>query len=128
VNRWLKGILLVSTLLVSIGTSSCAANAQDSIQDTVTQFVVAYQGQQYSRCLDYVSQRLRDSSGDQALINRMQVARLFSGTAQLKSVGQPSISGSTGTVWVDMEGLLGMTNTVKLSLIREKGRWKIDGF
>ena len=58
----------------------------------------------------------------------MQVARLFSGTAQLKSVGQPSINGNTATVWVDMEGLLGMTNTVQLSLVREKGRWKIDGF
>jgi hypothetical protein len=58
----------------------------------------------------------------------MQVARLFSGSSKLKSVGEPIIDGNIAKVWVDIEGLLGLTNSVQLSLIKENGKWKIDEF
>jgi hypothetical protein len=71
---------------------------------------------------------LRKAEGDQQLINRMKLARLFSGSSKLKSIGQPVISNDTAQVWIDIEGLLGFTNTVQLSLIKEDGKWRIDDF
>ena len=120
-------VLMALFVLLNAFTLSCVNNDQ-AIKDAVTDFITAYQNQEYSRCLDYLSNRLRSSEGDQKLINRMQLTRLFSGSSNLKNIGQPSIDGKTAKVWIDIEGLLGFTNTVELSLIKEDGKWRIDGF
>jgi hypothetical protein len=120
-------IAAVLLLLVMTFGVSCVDDTK-SIEDTVSGFVAAYQGQEYSKCIDYMSKRMRTSTGDQVLINRMQVARLFSGNSSVKSIGTPSIANGRATVWVDMVGLLNITNTVQLSLVKEGGRWMIDGY
>ncbi len=120
-------IALLGLLLFAVGATSCVNNKAE-IEQTTKGFVTAYQNQQYSQALDFLSTRLRTSEGDQKLINRMQVARLFSGTSQLKDIGEPTITGDTAKVWVDVQGLLGATNSIQLSLVKENGKWKIDGF
>ena len=116
-------LLLPSTLLCI----SCTSDSK-AIQDVATEFVTAYKNQQYSICLDYMSQKLRDSEGDQELINRLQLARLFTGTSTIRSIGTPSISKTKATVWVDLVGPLNLTSSVELTLIKEEGRWKIYDF
>ena len=120
-------VLMMLLVLMSIFSLSCM-NDNQAIRDVVTNFIGGYQNQEYSRCLDYLSNRLRSSEGEQQLINRMKLARLFSGSSNLKNIGQPSIDGKSAKVWIDIEGLLGFTNTVELSLIKEDGKWRIDGF
>ena len=120
-------VLMILFVLLGIFSSSCM-NEDQAIRDVVTNFVEAYKNQEYSGCLDYLSNRLRSTEGDQKLINRMQLTRLFSGSSKLKNIGQPTIDGNNAQVWIDIEGLLGLTNTVKLSLLKENGKWRIDGF
>lgn len=120
-------VFLCLLLAVSIFSVACT-NDKSAINEVTVGFVSAYQNQQYSLCLDYLSNRFRTSTGDQSLINRMQLARLFSGTSKLKNIGEPTLNGDSAKVWVDIEGLLGFTNSVQLSFLRENGEWKIDGF
>jgi hypothetical protein len=123
-KKIILGIFLVFVFIVPC--VSCAPT-KTQINEVVTNFITAYQNEQYSECLDYLSNHLRTAIGDQTLINRMQFKRLFSGSAQLKSIGEPSINGNIATVWVDTQGLIG-TNTTQLTLLKENGHWKIDGF
>jgi hypothetical protein len=120
----LFALLLLSSTLLCI---SCTSDSK-AIQDVATEFVTAYKNQQYSICLDYMSQKLRDSEGDQELINRLQLARLFTGTSTIRSIGTPSISKTKATVWVDLVGPLNLTSSVELTLSKEEGRWKIYDF
>ena len=120
-------LLTLFTLLLLSSTLLCISCTSDTkaIQDVATEFVTAYKNQQYSLCLDYMSNKLRESEGDQALINKLQVSRLFTGTSTIRSIGTPTISKTKATVWVDLVGPLNLTSSVELTLIKEDGRWKI---
>ena len=117
----LLALLLLSSTLLCI---SCTSDTK-AIQDVATEFVTAYKNQQFSLCLDYMSNKLRESEGDQALINKLQVARLFTGTSTIRSIGTPTITKTKATVWVDLVGPLNLTSSFELTLIKEDSRWKI---
>ena len=126
-SKLIKYVLLVITFLVLFTNQSCTSDKQ-AIKDVVTDFLEAYQNQLYSRCLEYISEELRTTTGDQVLINRLQIARLFSGSSSIKNIGDPVIDGNNASVWIDIGGVLGLTNTIKLKLVKEKGTWMIGDF
>ena len=71
-KRRLLIVVMALLIIVNVFGSSCVNNDQ-AIRAVATDFMAAYQNQEYSRCLDYLSNHLRRSSGDQQLINRMQL-------------------------------------------------------
>jgi hypothetical protein len=123
-------LLILVTLLILPSALLCVSCTNDTkaIEDVVTEFITAYKNQQYSICLDYMSNKLRDSEGDQALITRLQVARLFTGTSTIRSIGTPTITKTKATIWVDLVGPFNLTSSVELTLIKEDGNWKIHDF
>ena len=121
-------ITLGLLILISTASWSCVNDAQ-SIETVVTDFMTAFEKREYSRCLDYLSTRLRMREGDQQIVNTMQYDVLWSGIKKLKSLGTPTISGNMAEIWIDTTDLLGITTkTVKFSLIKEDGKRKIDDF
>jgi len=124
-----KKILMLVLIIVS-GVAAlpvaCGINDEQAIVSTVTNFYEAYQNREYSRCIEYISSRLRNSEGDRNVMNSLQSGRLWSGFVQLKSVGNPKISGNTARVWVDIEKILGLVTSTEVSLIKEGGSRKID--
>jgi len=125
VYRVLTPILI---LLIILPIGACGINNEQAIEDTVVGFFTVFQNREYSRCLEYFSTRLRDNIGDERLVNELRSSRFWSGSVRLKSMGSPTIDGKTATIWVDIEGLLGVVNTTKLTLAKESGKWKIDGY
>ena len=122
-----KCLLLVVMLSCALLAVSCSNDTQ-AIKTVVTDFVTTYQNQQYSVCLDYTSNHVRTSTGDQALTNKLEVANLFLGTTEIKSITILTISRTRATVRVDMVGFANIKNSKQLTLIKESGHWKIDDF
>ena len=124
-----KKILMLVLIMVScvvVLPVSCGINDKQAIVSTVTNFYDAYQNREYSRCIEYLSDRLRNSTGDRNVISSLQTGRLWSGFVKLNNIGDPKITGKTARVWVDIEILLGLVKSSEISLIKEGIRWKID--
>jgi len=120
-------ILLFIVLLSTLTFSSCGINNEQNINETVSSFYNAYQNRSFSQCLSYFSQRLINSQGETSLINNLQSSRLFAVNVSLQSMGKPSINGTNATIWVDVQkGLLNITNSTQIFLIKEGSSWKID--
>ncbi len=126
-KRWLSVVVFILILSFASITMSCESDSK-AIEDVTTEFVTAYQNQQYSTCLVYLSNRLRNSEGDQNLINRLQTAKLFPEGFTLGNVDKPTVDKTKATVLVVMVGPLNLTSKVELSLIKEDNVWKINDF
>jgi hypothetical protein len=116
--------LLLALILI---TPLACTPAKTQITDTVNGFVKAYQAQEYDKALGYFSASIRKINGDERLIDSAKLQKLFADSAQLESIGEPSIDGKRATVWVDITSPDG-TVEEQFSLVRENWSWKIDGF
>jgi flagellar capping protein FliD len=114
-------------LSTSLLTVSCTSDTK-AIENVVTEFVNSYKNQQFSSCLDYLSNRLRNSEGDQSLLNKLQEKRLFTGTSTIDKIEITSITKTRATVRVELVGHLNLKSSIELSLIKEEGLWKINNF
>ena len=121
----LKKLLLISLTLTMLLVTSCTNNAQ-GIEDTVRGFFQAYANRQFSKCLDYLSSELRVKEGDENLLNRLKSDRFWAVRATLSGIGEPQINGANATVLVDYEVLFVQIKTIKVTLIKESGKWKIS--
>ena len=121
-------IILTLAVLLSIsaaGSLSCEVSDEKAIQDTVEGFFTAYEKEEYSRSLEFLSESLKTSLGNEEIINRLRTAQFLGDFTRLKSMGELKIGSSTATVWVDLEGFLDIVRTVQVSLVKENGNWRI---
>jgi hypothetical protein len=126
IQRVLLVALVSSTLFSTLFLVACVDDNQ-AIEDTITEFIVAFDDQQFSRCLELYSSRLRFSEGDTNLLQRLHDERAWDFNVSLKSIGEPQISGVNAVVWIDYQtGLLQTVNTKQIYLTKENGEWKID--
>ena len=125
-----KVCLTLVTIFVSllVLSSGCVIDNNKAVKDTVTSFFNAYQNREFSRCLDLFSERLRDSRGDNNLVNEMQSDRFWAGNVKLRSMGEPTFEGKKASIWVDYETLFGVVNTIQFTLVKEGSMWKIDDY
>ena len=124
-----KLITLVVLLFVLVfGSSACAVTDEEAIQQTVTGFFTAYENREYSRCLEFLSERLKASLGEEEVIDRLRTAQFLGDFTKLKSMGELKIGSTTATIWVDTEGFLDIVKTVQVSLVKEDGIWKINNY
>jgi hypothetical protein len=108
--------------------SACLVGDRVAVEDTVVGFFSAFEQSEYSRCLDFISQRQRNDKGDQYWISEFQSQRFWDGKATLRSMGEAQIGGRTATIRVDVEGLSGIVNSVQVHLVKEKDHWMISRF
>jgi hypothetical protein len=92
--------------------------------ETVTDFFIRFENQQYDQCLGYFSFRARKDVSDEELISLLRAARYQIG--KLISIGEPMVEENTVKVWVDTEVLTGQTKKIKISLFKLGPFWKID--
>ena len=116
-------ILVVLTALAGV----CGQDDEQLIRETMTGFLTAYNDEDFSGCLDYMSDSLRNAKGDEKLIADLQEGRASSGTAILESVRKLEIDGKKAKISVTFQGFMGQVVTVRFPLIRESGNWRIDG-
>jgi hypothetical protein len=122
-------ITLVTLLIVlAVGSLACAVTDEEAIQQTVTGFFTAYENKEYSRCLEFLSERLKASVGEEEIINRLRTAQFLGDFTRLKSMGELEIRGLTATIWVDLEGFLDTVKTAQVSLVKEDGNWRISNY
>ena len=121
-------ILIILLTVSAAGSLSCAISDEEAIEETVTGFFTAYENKEYSRSLEFLSERLKMSLGDEEIINRLRTAQFLGDFTRLKSMGELKIGSATATVWVDLEGFLDIVRTVQVSLIKENGNWKINSY
>jgi hypothetical protein len=122
-------LLFVCTVMLIIPLiTSCAADDDQSIKDSVTGFFTAYQSESYSQCLKFLSQRLRTSESETAIIDKLQSGRVF--IESLNSIGIPEITDKSAMIWVDVIVGNGMMERqamkLQIFLIKEGSGWKID--
>ena len=58
----------------------------------------------------------------------MKLRRDLIGTGKLVNMGEPSVGGTTAQISISYRGLFGLINTERLSLIKQRGNWKIDEY
>jgi hypothetical protein len=122
-------ITLVTLLIVlAVGSLACAVTDEEAIQQTVTGFFTAYENKEYSHCLEFLSERLKASVGEEEIINRLRTAQFLGDFTRLKSMGELEIRGLTATIWVDLEGFLDTVKTAQVSLVKEDGNWRISNY
>lgn len=130
VTSRIKRILLValvsSTLFMTLFLVACVDDKQ-AIEDTISEFIIAFDDQEFSHCLELYSNRLRLSEGDTNLLQQLHDERAWDFNVSLKSMGEPQISGANAVVWIDYQtGLLQTVNTKQIHLVKENDEWKID--
>ena len=118
--------LLALLILLVFSSSTCAVTDEEAIQQTVTGFFTAYQNQEYSRCLEFLSEELKASLGEEEIIERLRTAQFLGDFTRLKSMGEFKIGTTRATVWVDIEGFAGIVKTTQLTLVKEDGNWGIS--
>jgi hypothetical protein len=125
----LKLITMAFLLVVfGLGSLACAVSDEEAIRETVTSFFAAYENQEYSRALEFLSDLLKDSTGEAEIIETMRSAQILGDFTKLKSMGELEIDFNTATIWVDLEGFADIVRTTQVSLVKEDGIWKIHGF
>lgn len=120
--------MVVMLVMLTMSLSACLMGDRVAIEDTLAGFFSAFEQKEYSRCLDFISQRQRNDKGDQYWISEFQSERFWDGNATLRSMGEAQIGVRTATVWVDVEGLPGIVNRVTVHLVKENDYWMISRF
>ena len=129
IMKTFKLITLLALLIVLVsGALACAVTDEEAIQQTVTGFFTAYENREYSRCLEFLSERLKAGTGEAEIIETLRTAQALGDFTKLKSMGELEIGSTTATVWVDIEGFAGIVKTVQVSLVKEDGEWKIHTY
>ena len=118
--------LLALLIVLVFSSSTCAVTDEEAIQQTVTGFFTAYQNQEYSRCLEFLSEELKASLGEEEIIERLRTAQFLGDFTRLKSMGEFKIGITRATVWVDIEGFAGIVKTTQLTMVKEDGNWRIS--
>ncbi len=118
-------ILMILSMVLVPGASACAVTDEEAIQQTVTGFFTAYENREYSRCLEFLSERLKASAGEEEIIETLRTAQALGDFTKLKSMGELKVGSTTATVWVDIEGFADIVKTVQISLVKEGGEWRI---
>lgn len=122
-----KSITLLSLLIIFVvGLLGCAVTDEEAIRQTVEGFFTAYENEEYSRCLEFLSEELKASLGEEEIIDRLRAAQFMGDFTKLKSMGELKLGTTTATVWVDIEGFADTVKTTQLSLVKEDGNWRIS--
>jgi hypothetical protein len=122
-----KSITLLALLILLVFSSlACTVTDEEAIQRTVTGFFTAYQNREYSRCLEFLSEELKASLGEEEIIERLRTAQFLGDFTSLKSMGEFKIGTTQATVWVDIEGFAGIVKTTQLTLVKEGDNWRIS--
>ena len=123
-------LITFAALLIMLMPSplACAVTDEKAVQQTVTGFFTAYEKKEYSRCLEFLSEKLKASLGEEEIINRLRTAQFLGDFTRLKSMGELKLGSTTATVWVDLEGFSDIVKTVQVSLVKEDGNWKISSY
>jgi len=123
-------LITLAALLIMLmtGPLACAVTDEKAVQQTVTGFFTAYEKKEYSRCLEFLSERLKASLGEEEIINRLRTAQFLGDFTRLKSMGELKTGSTTATAWVDLEGFSDIVKTVQVSLVKEDGNWKISSY
>ena len=117
-------LTLASIICITAFSTACRVDNSLEIKNTITAFYNAFQNKEYSHCLEFISESQRATKGDRDIIDIIQGGRVF--FVQLKSIGEPKISGNSAIIWIDAEFLNGMVLSQEISLIKEGNSWKID--
>ncbi|MFC1971989.1 hypothetical protein ACFLVE_01090 [Chloroflexota bacterium] len=121
-------VFILAFLVVSATLAgACGQDDEQVIKDTMTGFLTAYNDEDFNLCLDYVSDGLRSSKGDEQVIADLKEGKAASGNAILESMGKLEIDGKSAKISVSFSGFMGQVNTVRFPLIKESGSWKING-
>jgi len=121
-------VIILAFLVVSATLAvACGQDDEQAIKDTMTGFLTAYNDDDFNRCLDYVSDDLRTSKGDEQVIADLREGKAASGNAFLESIGKLEVNGKSANISVSFSGFMGQVNTVRFPLIKESGSWKING-
>lgn len=123
----IPAIILTILVVLTAFAGACGQDNEQLIRETMTGFLTAYNDKDFSGCLDYMSDSLRNARGDEKLIADLQEGRASSGTAILESVRNLEIDGKKANISVRFQGFMGQVLTVRFPLIKESGNWKIDG-
>ncbi len=123
----IPAIILTILVVLTAFAGACGQDDEQLIRETMTGFLTAYNDKDFSGCLDYMSDSLRNARGDEKLIADLQEGRTSSGTAMLESVRNLEIDGKKANISVRFQGFMGQVLTVRFPLIKESGNWKIDG-
>lgn len=125
--RYIIPVILSITVVLATFAGACGQDDEQLIRETMAGFLTAYNDEDFSGCLDYVSDNLRNAEGDEKIMADLQEGRASSGAAILDSVRNLEIDGKKANVSVSFQGFMGQVLTVKFPLIEESGNWKIDG-
>ncbi len=129
IMKVMKLIILVTLLLALLsGALACEVSDEKAIRDTVTGFFEAYENQEYSRTLEFLSEKLKAAEGEAEIIETLRATQILGDFTRLKSMGELEIDFNTATIWVDLEGFAGIIRTTQVSLVKEDEEWRIHGF
>jgi len=120
-------VTLAIIIVLTIFAGACGQDDELQIRETMTGFLTAYNDEDFSGSLDYISDNLRSDKGDEKIIADLQEGRASGGTAILESVRKLEIDGKKAKISVSFQGFMGQVMTVQFPLIKESGNWKIDG-
>jgi len=129
----MKRLITVSLIITSFGTllGACEQSGQsdgEAIQETTSEFINAFLNDQFSRCLDFMADSRRDIEGDISLIDWLYARRMIRDIAIILYIGEPTIAGTTATLWLDVKSALGIVSTIQISLVKEGDEWRIYNF
>lgn len=130
-RKRLLRVLPVFLMIVVIGLSGCGilpGFEKQAIKDTVTEFYDSYNNENYAHLLELLSSDLRAKEGDSRLLSQIKTLRLLSGATTLREIGEPTINGSTATIWVTTQQFLLGNVPRQLTLKRESLNWKVSDF
>ncbi|NIM05164.1 MAG: hypothetical protein GTN65_06010, partial [Armatimonadetes bacterium] len=92
---------------------------EKAIRQTVTDFFEAYENQEYSRTLEFLSEKLKAAEGEAEIIETLRATQILGDFTRLKSMGELEIDFNTATIWVDLEGFADIIRTTQVSLVKE---------
>ena len=123
----IPAIILTILVVMTAFAGACGQDDELLIRETMTGFLTAYNDEDFSGCLDYISDNLRSARGDEKIIADLQEGRTSGGAAILESVRKLEIDGKKANISVSFQGFMGQVMTVQFPLIKESGNWRIDG-
>lgn len=129
-NNKIWSLVLVILMLSSLAGFIACTRTRDKelVIETVVSFWEAYDKKEYTVCLDYLSDRLRDEKGDNNLLTSLAAAREADGGVKIKDIGRPMLIGPKATIQV--ETVFGKTGPrpTEHRLIKKGQDWKIDDY